>query len=308
MRWHLKIGTRKSPLAQWQAKWVADRLQRKGVETELVLIKTAGDRMLNVGIPEIGTKGVFTEDLESKLATGEIDLAVHSAKDMPSHLPGGFELIAFTRREQAHDVVVSTTGEFNWSSARKVGTSSARRAALIRHYYPHIELNPVRGNVQTRISKLDKGELDALILAYAGVHRMQLDHLIQCHLPMDQFVPAVGQGSLAIEVSAELNEKKKQLLRETLNHPESWSCISCERAFLRQLEGGCSIPAYAYAVIQEETIKLRCGIISLDGSKKLDISRQDSALNTTALGTALAKELLKEGGSEILGEIKQKLK
>lgn len=304
----IRIGTRRSPLAQWQAEWVAQQLKQGGVSSRLVLIETKGDRMLDVGIPEIGSKGVFTEDIEQQLGTGQIDMAVHSAKDMPSMLPEGFELVAFTIREQAHDVLVSGQEHVNLMEPICVGTSSSRRVAQLKHYYPHITTQSVRGNLQTRIRKLDEGSMDALVLAYAGVCRMGMQHLIRATLSLDQFTPAVGQGSLAIEVSSNLDKDKKGIINGLLNHLPTWYCLRSERAFLKTLQGGCSIPAFANAVIKGKEINIQGGIISLDGQRLVRRSFSGSLKEAQDLGNKLAQEVLQAGGHEILSEIKKQLK
>ena len=303
----VRIGTRKSPLAQWQATWVADKLQAYGLDCELVLIETKGDRMLHLGIPEIGSKGVFTEDIELQLAAGHIHLAVHSAKDMPSELPEGYELIAFTVREQAHDVVVSHE-PVDLNGTPTLGTSSTRRVAFMKHYFPQVTTVGVRGNLQTRISKLEPGNMDALVLAYAGVHRMGMNHLIVQELPLHQFVPAVGQGSMAIEVSSKLSEEQKILFRDLLNDGPTHREITAERAFLKTLQGGCSIPAFAHATLNERILNLQGGIISLDGSKKIEFTFQADYEDGERLGQNLATKVLEAGGEDILSEIRREMK
>ena len=303
----IKIGTRKSPLAQWQARWVAKELEKQGVPSELVLIDTKGDRMLNVGIPEIGSKGVFTEDIELQLASGSIDIAVHSAKDMPSELPEEFELVAFTVRERATDVLVSHKKDFRWDKQMIIGTSSTRRVALLKHYHEGVRTTPVRGNLQTRIGKLQEGHMDALLLAYAGVHRMEMDHMIRMEMPLYQFVPAVGQGSLAIEVSQNLEIEKKQIVSQVLNDIPTAHCVLAERAFLKTLQGGCSIPAYAHATLDESIVNIQGGIISLDGQQKVEFTFQGDVQDNERLGNDLALKILEAGGHEILTDIKKQL-
>src|SRR5690554_1954659 len=205
MRNTINIGTRRSKLALWQAYYVQDLLKKAGMDTNIVEIETKGDKILDVSIAKIGSKGVFTEELEEQLRNGDIDIAVHSAKDMQSELPAGFEIIAFTVREQINDVVVSRDKNLRLADSSRsitVGSSSVRRRAMLKAYYPHIKVVEMRGNLQTRIRKMDAGDCDAILLAYAGVHRMGYNDLIAEVLPEDQFIPPVGQGSVAIEVSA----------------------------------------------------------------------------------------------------------
>lgn len=303
MEYKIRIGTRKSPLALWQANWVADRLKAAGANCELVKMDTKGDRMLNVSIPEIGSKGVFTEDLERALSQGNIDLAVHSAKDMPSELPEGFELIAFTLREQPHDVLVSDKPIENINSLT-IGTSSVRRVAILRHYFPGVRTLSIRGNLQTRISKLESEEVDAVMLAYAGVERMGLHSLIKHNFPVDQIIPAVGQGSMAIETSMTLDSNKRDFIRKVINHQETEMCILAERAFLNTIEGGCSIPAFAYARFTENEITITGGVISIDGTNVVQFTLEDAKTGYEEVGQRLGRKVLNSGGKEILDEVR----
>ncbi|MEM7107991.1 MAG: hydroxymethylbilane synthase, partial [Bacteroidota bacterium] len=205
----VRIGTRGSKLALWQARYVEEKLQAVGLNTELVTIETQGDKILEVSIAKIGSKGVFTEEIEEQLAAGRIDIAVHSAKDMQSELPESFELIAFSEREKVNDVLVSEHKDFKLEDAPVViGTSSTRRVALINRFYPKVKTVPVRGNLQTRIAKMKDGVCDALMLAYAGMYRMGYSDLIVQELDLEQFTPAVGQGSVAIECAVHLDPPK----------------------------------------------------------------------------------------------------
>ncbi len=207
----IKIGTRGSKLALWQAYYIENLLQKGGIETEIVIIETKGDKILDRSLSKIGSKGVFTQELEDQLRSGVIDIAVHSAKDLQSELDSDFEIIAFTEREHANDVLVSHNSNLSLTSGESftVGTSSTRRIAMIRHFYPHIKTVDMRGNLQTRLRKLEEGHCDALLLAYAGVHRMEYDDKIAEHLSLDEFTPAVGQGSVAVECTVLLSVEKK---------------------------------------------------------------------------------------------------
>ena len=304
MKHKISIGTRRSPLAIWQAEWVARLLEDAGHPCELVPMDTKGDRMLKVAIPEIGSKGVFTEDLEKELEKGTIDLAVHSAKDMPSELPLGFELIAFTEREGAHDVLVSYDEALDHQSDLIIGTSSTRRVALIGRHYPQFTCTSVRGNLQTRLKKLRSGQMDALLLAYAGVHRLGLDNLIRHSFTIDDFVPAVGQGSMAIEVSQSISQAKKSLIREVINHQPTEICLLAERAFLFTIQGGCSIPAFAHARLYGDAITIQGGIIALNGEEMVKQKLSGPIANATELGTKLGRSVLDAGGAKILEDIK----
>ncbi len=275
--------------------------------SELVQMDTKGDRLLNIPIPEIGSKGVFTAELERELASGNIDLAVHSAKDMPSELPAEFEIIAYTAREQAHDVLVSYQGNLDLGESLTIGTSSSRRVALFHHYYPGINTVSVRGNLQTRLKKLEQGGMDALALAYAGVHRLGLDGLIRISMPKNVFVPAVGQGSMAIEVSKKIEPQKKIQIRECLNDPSTEYCLTTERAFLYTIQGGCSIPAFAYAELTGGVIRVVGGVVSLDGKQVVQLSLEGPLDHAHRLGEKLGRKVLGSGGAKILEEIKSHL-
>lgn len=306
----IKIGTRKSKLAVWQANHVVKLLEQHGAKAELTLMETIGDKVQNKSLSKIGSKGVFTEELETKLFSGEIDIAVHSAKDMPSILPDGLELIAFTEREDPADVVVSLNRHLRLdddSQKLVLGTSSTRRTALIRHYFPKIRLAESRGNLQTRMTKMKDGLSDGLILAYAGVYRMELDKYITSKLPTNTFTPAVGQGALAIEASEKLPKQTRDLVKKALNHTETEICLRAERAFLRTLEGGCSIPSFALATLQGDEIKIHGGIVSLNGK---EIIREEMTLPTSKnieLGNNFGDFILGKGGAEILQEIREQL-
>jgi hydroxymethylbilane synthase len=299
------IGTRKSKLALWQAQWVKTQLASVGIASKLVPVSTQGDRILDVSISEIGSKGVFTKELENKLQNGEIDIAVHSAKDMPSVLPDSFEIIAFGPRTRANDVLISTN-KVNLANPLVIGTSSTRRVACLRHFYPHIETIDMRGNLQTRIEKMKSGACDALILAYAGVQRLNYENMIQHVFDEKVWIPAVGQGSIAVEAHSSLDSVLRAKIRSIISHAKTVFELIAERAFLEKFEGGCSIPIFAHATSDQNNILLRGGIISLDGKEK--ISRERSGEDPKDLGEALALEVLEAGGQKILKKIKVNLK
>lgn len=306
----IKIGTRGSKLALWQAYYVEELLQKNGLETEIVIIDTKGDQVLDVSISKIGSKGVFTQELEDQLSDGRIDIAVHSAKDMQSNLPEGFEIIAFTERETENDVIASSKKDISISDPSKplvLGTSSTRRVATLKHFYPHVKTVEVRGNLQTRIRKMEDGLCDALLLAYAGVHRMGYDDMIVEKLKLEEFTPAVGQGSVAIEVSKNLNPETRNQIISACNHPETEKKLRAERAYLRVLEGGCSIPVFALAKMEKGEITLKGGIVSLDGQKRISIEVKGSSEEPEAIGEKLAEEVFALGGKEILDQIKSTL-
>lgn len=305
----IRIGTRASKLALWQANHVAALIKPSGYHTEIVPIETRGDKIQSVSIAKIGSKGVFTEEIEEQLLAGTIDIAVHSAKDLASSLPDELEIIAFTEREIVNDVVVSFQKDFNLSRPDiKVGTSSTRRVAFVRHFYPHAEVVSVRGNLQTRVEKLKAGGCDALILAYAGMHRMGYDDLIVERIETSYFVPPVGQGSIAVECHKKLSFEKKEMLERWVNHPQTASCLRAERAFLKTLEGGCSIPSFGYASLDGDTVTLKGGIISLDGKRIVKIKKSAPLTEGRILGKAVAHDVLEQGGAEILKEIRQSIR
>lgn len=301
----IRIGTRKSKLALWQAEYVAERLQQNGFRTELVLKSTRGDKILDVAIAKIGSKGVFTEELEAQLASGAIDIAVHSAKDLQSRLPEGFEILAFAERENFSDVIAADQPIDLKNPELVLGTSSTRRVALFRHFYPHIRTVDVRGNLQTRIQKMRDGLCDGLVLAYAGVHRMGYNHMVQHELSTTEFIPAVGQGSVAIECHQRLDASQRQAIRQAVNHGETERRLLAERAYLGRLEGGCSIPVFALAHQKDDQLTIEGGIVSLDGKTRL--VRSLTGTDPAALGNQLAEEILSAGGDKILAEIRKQL-
>lgn len=304
----IRIGTRGSKLALWQANYVAGLLEKRGMETEMVTIETRGDKIQHVSIAKIGSKGVFTEEIEDQLKAGHIDIAVHSAKDMQSRLPEGFELIAFTEREVVNDVILSHNKNISLQQENKeivMGTSSTRRVATLKRWYPHVKTTAIRGNLQTRIAKMEEGQCDALLLAYAGVYRMGYEDMIIERLSLDQFIPAVGQGSIAIQTYKNLDVDKKTLIRNYINHTATEYCLSAERAYLKKLQGGCSIPVFALATLNGEEISITGGIISLDGQTLLKRTLQGNKNEAKELGLSLAEEILLLGGDKILAGIRK---
>jgi len=300
----VKIGTRGSKLALWQAYHVEELLLKAGLKAEIVIIDTKGDQILDVSIAKIGSKGVFTQELEDQLLDGRIDIAVHSAKDMQSNLPEGFEIIAFTEREKENDVLVSHDKSVSLKKNVVLGTSSTRRVSTLKHFYPHVKTVDVRGNLQTRIRKMEEGLCDALLLAYAGAHRMEYDHMIVAELDLDEFTPAVGQGSVAIEVAEKLDPVLKTKIATACNHLETSLRLRAERAYLRVLEGGCSIPVFALANLLGNQLILKGGIVSLDGKERISIVVEGNADQPEKLGQELADKVFAAGGKVILDQIK----
>ncbi|WP_299755504.1 hydroxymethylbilane synthase [uncultured Pontibacter sp.] len=302
----IRIGTRGSKLALWQAEHAAAKLQAAGFKTELVIISTKGDQVLDKSLDKIGSKGVFTEELEVALRQGQVEIAVHSAKDVQSSIPADLELVAFMEREQVNDVILSFDPNFKLERDSKavIGTSSTRRRALLKKHYPNISTAESRGNLQTRLRKLEEKQFDALMLAYAGVVRMGYDNLIVHTFPEDEFVPAAGQGSVAIECARNLEPELKKGLKQALNHTQTHVCLLAERAFLRTMEGGCSIPSFALARLTDEGVSITGGIVSLDGKTLLQETMEGPTVTAEELGEELANIILNQGGAEILRSIK----
>jgi hydroxymethylbilane synthase len=304
----IRLGTRGSKLALWQAEEVKAMLVKVGLDVEIVIIDTKGDKILDRSLSKIGSKGLFTEELEMQLLSGQIDIVQHSAKDLQATLPDELELIAFTKREKANDVVVSFDKTFNINTGANliVGTSSTRRVAMLKHYFPTVKTVDMRGNLQTRFQKLEAGHANAMILAYAGVHRMGFEENIVQILDLETFTPAVGQGSIAIECSKKLPDNIKSIIKSTCNHAETEQCLLAERAFLKTLQGGCSIPVFALAtLLPHGNITITGGIISLDGTEIL----QETIIGDNAhlLGQQLANLILEMGGDKILADIKSQI-
>lgn len=305
----IHIGTRGSKLALWQANAVADKLQQAGFATELVIISTKGDQVLDKSLDKIGSKGVFTEELEDSLRDGSIDLAVHSAKDVQSTIPADLELIAFMEREKVNDVILSFDPDFRLERDTKavIGTSSTRRKALLKKYYPNVTTAESRGNLQTRLKKLEDKQFDALMLAYAGVVRMGYDDLVVHTFPENEFVPAAGQGSVAVECARSMDENLKKHIKQALDHEETHYCLLAERAFLKTMEGGCSIPSFALAVLKDDQkITIEGGLISLDGQQFLIDTFEAPKGDAEAIGEKLAQTILGRGGDQILRDIREK--
>jgi hydroxymethylbilane synthase len=305
----VRIGTRGSKLALWQAYNAEEKLKAAGLQTEIVIFTTKGDKILDVSLSKIGSKGVFTEELEEALRDGSIDIAVHSAKDVQSSLDDDLELLAFMERENPADVLLSFKPELTLDSENIViGTSSTRRKALLKKFYPNIRTVEARGNLQTRLQKMEEQQFDGLLLAYAGVHRMDYVKWITQVLSFDQFIPAVGQGSVAIESAKSLDPARKEMLKQILNHEETAVCLRTERAFLRTMEGGCSIPSFALASLHEGQVAITGGIISLDGQQMIRETFNGAASEAENLGRQLAETVLEKGGKGILAEIRAQQK
>lgn len=296
----IKIGTRASRLALWQTNFVAAELKKffPALEVELVEVHTTGDKILDAPLAKIGGKGLFTKELEIQMAAGKIDAAVHSLKDVPTQLPANFKIAAITRRTQPFDAFVSK----KFSSFAKlpvgavVGTSSLRRAAQILAARPDLAIKNLRGNVETRLAKLDAGDFDAIILAAAGLERLGFSERIGEILPA--IIPAAGQGALAIEIRAD-DEKIFSLVR-LLNDDETFATATVEREFLKVVGGGCQIPVGVFAQLSGGQVNVRAIIASVDG-KKIVADSVTAPANVHHIGAELAIRMLKAGGRELLG-------
>lgn len=297
----VRIGTRGSKLALWQANYVKEALEANGFEAELVLYTTTGDLQQSMPLHEIGDKGLFTKALDDAMLMKEIDLAVHSAKDLPTMLPDGIALSAILRREDPRDVLLSPGEEIdldNLQNGITVGTSSLRRQALIMHYLPHVRLVPMRGNVDTRVAKMLAGECDAIVLAYAGVKRMGLTHLVTRKLNVSTFTPAVGQGAIAITMPT--GHAATEAVRRVVNDLDTETAVLAERAFLRTLEGGCHSAIFALGTVVGDTISLMGGVAAKDGSQILRANLDAARVDAEATGIQLAEMLLLKGARTIV--------
>ena len=306
----LKIGSRESKLALVQSEWVRNKLlqAQPDLEIEIIKIKTQGDIILDTALSKIGDKALFTKELENKLIDETIDLAVHSMKDLPTVLPEGLEICATSEREDVRDVAcfsqqAKADGICSLDSARTIATSSLRRTAQLKSYFPKARFVDIRGNLQTRFKKLESKEngIDALILAAAGIKRLGEEHLIDQYLDPYELLPAVGQGALAVEIKSD-REDLRQFIRSAVNDAETEKIIHIEREFLRTLEGGCQVPIGVYCEYQDKEFLITGLVSNLDGSEQ--IVRSQKSTEHTGLGQALAQEMIESGASDILNAIR----
>jgi hydroxymethylbilane synthase len=299
----LIIGSRGSQLALWQANWVKDRLAAAGFEVEIRIIKTSGDRLHNLPLSQSGTKGLFIKEIEEALTAGEVDLAVHSMKDVPTEQPSGLVVAAVPEREDARDVLITRDGKqfAQLPAGARVGTSSVRRQAQLRTLRCDLELVPMRGNLDTRLRKLARGDCDALVLAAAGVHRLGLRGRITEYFALDQMCPAVGQGALALEIRQ--SDERLEHTVKRLDHAPTHQAVRAERALLRHLGGGCQVPIAAHATPEDEHLNLLAVVASLDGSALIRARASGPIGDPEALGARVARELLDRGAHAILKPI-----
>ncbi|BEE07581.1 hydroxymethylbilane synthase [Aeromonas dhakensis] len=301
----LKIATRKSPLAMWQANFVKDRLEAlyPELQVELVPMSTQGDKILDTPLAKVGGKGLFVKELETAMLEGRADIAVHSMKDVPVEFPEGLGLHTICEREDPRDAFVSNrfTAIDELPQGAVVGTSSLRRQCQLRAARPDLVIRDLRGNVNTRLAKLDAGEYDAIILAAAGLKRLEMAHRITAFIEPEQSLPANGQGAVGIE--CRLDDHELHALLAPLEHPETRIRVLTERAMNRALQGGCQVPIGAYALVEGEEVWLRGLVGSPDGSRVIRDEIRGPLADGEALGHTLALRLLADGADAILAEV-----
>jgi hydroxymethylbilane synthase len=301
---HLRIGTRGSLLAKWQAEFVRKQLfQLAGVEGEIVIIKTSGDKLQQSSLSQIGGKGIFIKELEDALLEETIDIAVHSVKDIPTEMQPGLSFPAICRRDDVRDSLVSGNGATltNLRHGARVGTGSLRRQAQLRHVRPDLDIRDLRGNVDTRLRKVESGEYDAVVLAKAGLDRLGSAHRISEILSPDICMPAVGQGAIGVACRAGDTETSEVL--EKLNHEESRAAIIAERTLLSALQGGCQVPLGAWARIEREELVLEACVCSVDGSQYVRQRATAPPDQPRPLGEQMARLLIDAGAQSILEEV-----
>lgn len=301
----LRIATRKSPLAVWQAEHVARRLAElhPGIHIELERMVTRGDKILDSPLSKIGGKGLFVKELEQGMLDGMADIAVHSMKDVPMEFPEGLHLAVIMEREDPRDAFVSN--EYSDLAAlpegARVGTSSLRRSTQLRERFPRLEILDLRGNVNTRLKKLDDGNYDAIILAAAGLKRLGFEARITSLLTPEQSLPAMGQGAIGIECRQ--GDGAVEALIQPLNHVETALCVTAERAMNHRLNGGCQVPIAGFAELHGDRLKLRGLVGSPDGKRVFRVAREASTLESESLGNMAAEDLLEQGAGEVLAEL-----
>ncbi len=301
------IGTRGSRLALRQAEWVKSLLEklRPDLVLELCVIKTSGDKILDVPLAKVGGKGLFVKEIEERLLDGSIDMAVHSMKDMPGEMPEGLCIGAVPERGTPFDVLISRKHASieGMPGGARIGTSSLRRGAQVLYLRPDIEVCPLRGNLDTRIKKLESEDLDGIILAGAGVKRLNLEHEITEYIDPETILPAVGQGALCVEIRK--NDPDTEELAGMINHRESSLAARAERAFLKRLEGGCQVPLAAYGRISDETLLLEGMVAETDGSEMHYNKVSGKACQAEETGRLLAEKLIQTGADKIITRLNQ---
>ena len=304
----LRIGTRASQLALWQANWVKSELEKRYPDTEVTLtkIKTQGDKILDVPLAMVGGKGLFVKEIEEAMLRDEIDIAVHSMKDVPTIFPEGLALRCITKREDCRDIVILRPGFKSWKDlpqGARIGTSALRRKAQLLHLRPDLQMVDIRGNVETRIRKLTEDNLDAVILAAAGMHRLGFTKQIGEYLPVYVSIPAIGQGALGIE--SRIDDISTNRLIDFFNHPETDWAVRAERAFLKRLEGGCQVPIACHGIVEGESLSLTGFVSDCEGVRCLKKTSNGSVHDAEKIGTSLGDDLLILGAGKILNEVYQ---
>ena len=301
----IRIGTRGSQLALWQARWVQSRIRsiEPDADIELTTIKTIGDKILDVPLAKVGGKGLFVKEIEEAILDGRVDLAVHSMKDMPSELPKGLVIGAIPEREMPGDVLLSRENHLlsELPERARVGTSSLRRAAQLLSHRPDVEIVSLRGNLDTRIRKLDTEDLDAIVLAAAGIRRLGLQDRITEYLDVQIMLPAVGQGALCIE-SRQTDEMLQPIL-DAMEDPDTRTVVTAERAFLARLEGGCQVPIAGHGILENGRLQVTGLVADLDGKTVIRESLDGPPEKAEEIGTRLADMLLDRGAREILDRL-----
>jgi hydroxymethylbilane synthase len=301
----VRIATRKSPLAMWQAEFVRDSLiaLHPGLQVEFVKMTTQGDKILDTPLAKVGGKGLFVKELEVGMLAGEADIAVHSMKDVPVEFPEGLHLPVVCKREDPRDAFVSNNYQSidELPQGAKVGTSSLRRECQLRRYRPDLAVLPLRGNVNTRLRKLDEGNYDAIILATAGLKRLGFEDRIKSKLTPEQSLPAIGQGAVGIETR--VDDEEINALIAPLRCPETWIVVTAERAMNKRLAGGCQVPIAGFALLEKGKIWMRGLVGRPDGSEMLTAEVSGTAEQAEMLGIKLAEELLSQGAEKILADV-----
>ncbi|GKT08467.1 hydroxymethylbilane synthase [Desulforhabdus sp. TSK] len=301
----LRIGTRGSLLALKQSTMVKETLESlwPGLRVELHIIKTTGDKILDVPLAKVGGKGLFVKEIEDALLAEEVDLAVHSIKDVPALLPPGLEIGAIPRREDPRDVLITRSGEGLEAlpPGARVGTSSLRRSAQLKTLRPDFDIQNLRGNLDTRLRKLHEGMYDAILLAAAGIHRMGWEDKISHYLDRDAFIPAIGQGAIGIELRS-ADVEVRQILAP-VHDADTAVAVEAERSLLRELEGGCQVPIGGHALVQGDHVTLTGLVASLDGRRVFRVTRSAERQEAEVLGREVARALLDRGARQVLAEI-----
>jgi hydroxymethylbilane synthase len=297
----IRFATRSSSLARWQTQFVADALQTVwgDLSVQIQVMDTRGDRLLDQPLPDIGGKGLFTAELDRALLADDVDVVVHSLKDLPTEEDGALSIAAIPRRAPAHDVLLSRDGAHlaDLPAGAVVGTSSLRRSAQVLARRPDLQVAPIRGNVETRIKKMLRGDFAAIVLAAAGVQRLVLEHHISEHISSEDMLPAPGQGALAVQCRR--SDQRMRTWLASIEHASTRRRVEAERAFLAALGGGCSLPVGALAeVVDTDQLRLSGRVMSTDGRRRIDVSGQGA--DPAALGRALADEALAQGAAELL--------